>query len=424
MSEVIVVVVLIAEILTILQCLQIAFVQELKFDKYMAGIIVADVLLYSAITFEFLPKICSVLFYVLVFVYCYFKFKQKMAKTVISFIIGLSLVGCMEAMAACIFNLLLDIIDIDIILFLSCFVAFIFSYIIRKLIPIIKENRAVKGKMWIVGCIIFYAVAYGVLIVDYYLNQTFIKVYAIFVLTFLILIALYFYKLMQAKNEIDIKNHEIELQRIYGGMYEDLLGEIRRKQHDYKNQLGAIRSIHMVAESSFELKQMQSEYIEKLEENSKYDSILTGCNNPILAGYLYYRCLLCEKANILVDISLSVNQVECNIPLHQIVEIIGILIDNACENVLSETVENRKISINILEREENIKMIISNPARYMSFLDIDNMFKEGFSTKGKDRGLGLTRCLELLKKYNSEINVKNAVIEDDNWIEFTVTLLK
>ena len=59
------------------------------------------------------------------------------------------------------------------------------------------------------------------------------------------------------ENEINIKNHEIELQRIYGGMYEDLLGEIRRKQHDYKNQLGAIRSIHMVAESNIELKDIE-----------------------------------------------------------------------------------------------------------------------------------------------------------------------
>lgn len=96
MNEVIVVVVLVAEILTVLQCLQIAFMQELKFDKYMAIIIVADILLYSAITFGLLPKICSVLFYVLVFVYCYFKFKQKMAKTVICFIIGVSLGGCYQ----------------------------------------------------------------------------------------------------------------------------------------------------------------------------------------------------------------------------------------------------------------------------------------------------------------------------------------
>ena len=94
--------------------------------------------------------------------------------------------------------------------------------------------------------------------------------------------------------------------------------EVRRKQHDYKNQLGAVLSMHMAAKSKDELIKMQREYMNSLQVNHKYDSILTCCNNTILAGYFYYRCRLCEESGVAVDYNIAV----CCFPLHEIIEIL------------------------------------------------------------------------------------------------------
>lgn len=424
MNEIIVVVVLVAEILTVLQCLQIAFMQELKFDKYMAIIIVADILLYSAITFGLLPKICSVLFYVLVFVYCYFKFKQKMAKTVICFIIGVSLGGCIEAIVACVFISLIRILDNNIILFLSSLCALVFSYIAKTCIPVLKIKKMNNEKKWLFYCVILYGISYTGLVADYYLNKTLIKIYAVFILLFLVIIVFYLYKLVQARAEIDLKNRELELQNIYGEMYKNLLGEVRRKQHDYKNQLNTIYSMHMVLDSRDELGEMQREYLNELQINQKYESIVTNCSNHILAGYFYYRFLLCEKNGIEINYNIAINQAECCFALHEIIELLGILIDNACEKVLEEENGDKKVHIEFIESNEFVKISISNPAEYLSYSEIDRIFEEGYSSKGENRGLGLARCMELINKYNAEIVVQNIQCKEDNWIKFEVNIIK
>lgn len=424
MNNVLAIIILIAEILTVLECLQIAFMQELKFDKYMVGIIVIDILIYTAINMQIIPTICSVVFYILVFIYCYCRFQQRLIKTTICFIIGVSLAGCIEAIMACGTNLFKDLLDSCFRLSLSSVLALLLAYVIKKCIPLLKLKKIEKNNKWMFYCVLFYGLAYGGLVVDYYLNQTFIKVYAVFILTFVVVIFYYLYKLVQAQAEINIKNHELELQRIYGGVYENLLGEVRRKQHDYKNQLGAIFSMHMAAHSIDELVNMQKEYIDTLQLNRKYDSILTCCNNPILAGYIYYRCLSCEKVGITVDYNIAINQAECCFPLYEIIEMLGILIDNACENVVIEKVTGKSIRFEFLEDDDKIKFSVSNPAKYFTCSEIDRMFMDGYSSKGENRGLGLARSLELVRKYKSEIKVQNILYKENNWIEFGVEIAK
>ena len=191
MNDVTAAIILIAEILTILECLQIAFMQELKFDKYMLGIIVIDILLYIAMNKQILPAICSVIVYIIVFIYCCFKFRQKPIKTVICYIIGISLAGCIEAIMACGTNLFKDFLDSEIRLFLSSILALMLVYVFKKCIPQLKLKRVDKNNKWIFYCVVVYALAYGGLVVDYYMNQTIIKVYAVFILTFLVGIAYY-----------------------------------------------------------------------------------------------------------------------------------------------------------------------------------------------------------------------------------------
>ena len=44
--------------------------------------------------------------------------------------------------------------------------------------------------------------------------------------------------------------------------------------------------------------------------------------------------------------------------------------------------------------------------------------------KGENRGIGLARVLELVKKYNAEINVFNSMDREENWINFALKIAK
>ena len=53
-------------------------------------------------------------------------------------------------------------------------------------------------------CAVAYGFALGGLLVDYYLNNTLIKIYAVFILVFLVFIFIYLERLEQAQFEIEI----------------------------------------------------------------------------------------------------------------------------------------------------------------------------------------------------------------------------
>ena len=101
---------------------------------------------------------------------------------------------------------------------------------------------------------------------------------------------------------------------------------------------------------------------------------------------------------------------------------LGILIDNACEKVLEDEKEEKRIRVVFRESNESIKISVSNPSQKLSYSEIDKLFEEGYSSKGENRGLGLARCLQLVKKYNADIVVQNVMFNEMNWIKFSIVL--
>lgn len=424
MNEIISIAILLFEVLVVLQCLQISFKQEIQFDKYTMGIILVDVIMYLLINMGILPAICSLILYFLLFVFCYIKFKQTISKTIVRFIIGFVLIGCVEGTVAFVTYLIGNIDNSRDVLLVSSFVAFLIAYLARKVLELVrlKENRRYNIDTNVLMLLL--GVSVVVLLIDYYFVQKRINLYVIFILIFLVLIFFYLYRLELARNEIEKKNYELELQRVYGGAYRDLIANVRRRQHDFKNQLGAIYSMHLVAKSLDELICMQKEYGDNVCYDSKFDSILTTCNNSILAGYLYHRCVECEQNNIVVHHNIHIDQAECCLCLHEIIEVFGILIDNACEYFDINQEEYKQIKIECLENEEKLIISVSNPSHYISYSEIEKLFTVGYSTKGENRGIGLPRVLELTQKYDALLQVTNVIYKEKNWIKFLIEIIK
>lgn len=424
MDKIISIMILSFEVLMVLQCLQISFKKKIYFDRYTVVIILVDIFLYLLININILPAICSLSLYILFFVYCYFEFKQSVSKTFIRYIIGFILIGGFEGIVAFITNFFRDDSNSRNILLISSFFSFLVSYIIRKYVLLFGSEENMKFNKKVNAIIYLLGISVVFLLIDYYFIQRRVNIYIVVILLFLAIILFYLYRLEQAKNELEKKNYELGLQRIYGEAYTNLIADVRKRQHDFKNQLGAIYSMHLVATSLDELICMQKEYCHSIHYDSKFDSILLGCNNPILAGYLYYRCVDCEENDVLVCYNIHIDQGKCSFCLHELIEVFGILIDNACESFASSNIEKRKIKISCLENTEEIVISVSNPSKYIKYSEIEKMFVEGFSTKGENRGLGLSRVLDLTQKYGAKLNVHNVIYENENWIEFLLEIDK
>ena len=85
----------------------------------------------------------------------------------------------------------------------------------------------------------------------------------------------------------------------------------------------------------------------------------------------------------------------------------------------------QRIQLIFQEKLDKIVFSVSNPTKYISFSDIDKMFINGYSTKGDNRGIGLTRVKELIVKYSAVINVFNTnPCSNENWICFQIEVSK
>ena len=77
------------------------------------------------------------------------------------------------------------------------------------------------------------------------------------------------------------------------------------------------------------------------------------------------------------------------------VRCLGILIDNAVEAALDT--ERPWVEIELLAQERRVFLRVSNP--YTNPIEPGKMWNEGWSTKGSDRGLGLSSYQHILESY-------------------------
>ena len=88
----------------------------------------------------------------------------------------------------------------------------------------------------------------------------------------------------------------------------------------------------------------------------------------------------------------------------QLSRILGILLDNAIEAAL-EVTDDKKIEMNIIQIDKTTDIQISNTFNNIG-IPIADFNKEGFSTKGTNRGLGLNSAHEIANKLNMLLNTE------------------
>lgn len=420
MNKIIVLTTLISELLAIIICLHAFFEQKFTIDRYIAGVIVIECVIMYLVNEGRVPRLSMVAVYVIMWLFCYVRFKMPLGVTTLKYFLGIAVCGLIESVISIPNMFLQTIVDTRTLAFagsvaLLVIICFFGTRLSRR-VKILDYKEDIKLRC--AG--MFYVFAEIVLIIDYNLGQSPLRVSMLIIVTCIFMGYLYISRVLQAKIEVEKKNLEMELHRVYGSVYVELSSAIRKRQHDFKNQLGAIYSMHITAKTLEELVAMQRQYGDKLLENCRYDSILTNCENPILAGYLYHRCLSCENKGIRVDYEIHVEQGECLFPLHELIESLGILIDNACENFEEFPEERPVLKLVLKENPGDMELSVANPSRFMKSSEIEELFRAGASTKGENRGLGLNRLREICIMHDAEIKVENKREEKSNWLLFEI----
>lgn len=206
-----------------------------------------------------------------------------------------------------------------------------------------------------------------------------------------------------------IESAKLEQQKKYILALEKNNNEIRKFKHDFNNIiLGLDGYINNDDFDKEKLKKYFNSTIMNFNNNIEFNDIIIAKLNSIkvssLKSLITNKVLVAQNNNIDADINIEGEITDFYTDEMQLSRILGVLLDNAIEASL-ELTENKKIEINIIQIDKTTDIQISNTFNNTG-TPITDFNKEGFSTKGTNRGLGLSSAHEIANKLNMLLNTE------------------
>lgn len=227
---------------------------------------------------------------------------------------------------------------------------------------------------------------------------------------------------MWQKSYFKAREWELQLQmhQMYNEGFQNLITEIRKRQHDFQNHLNTIYSMHYTCTTYEELVKEQQAYVEAIQIENRYHKMLK-IGNPVIIGFLYEKFLQAEKHNITVAYDIRIGDLQGRVPIYKMVEMIGNLFDNAIE-AIADGKREKVIYLEFMETKEEIVFRIKNESDYITQEEQIKMFEQGKSSKGENRGFGLANVKQICKQYKCNLQVRNQKEAGKVYLEFQITI--
>ncbi len=259
------------------------------------------------------------------------------------------------------------------------------------------------------------------LIVDLYLSHTLdIKV----IILFGILLAVIFFGWWDWLANYSIlkrQEEELKIYKLYIHPLEELTKDIRARQHEFDNHMNAVLNMHVTIDNYDELVAAQSAYCKEIYEAKGVSTpALLRISDKILAGFLYSK-ILGAPTYAKVEIQVLSQQIITSVSEHNLVEILGTLVDNAFE---AATPQLPLVEMVLDSREDKLIFMIRNQVQGLTMGDISRFFQKGYTTKDNRecRGLGLYQANMIAQQFGGEITVELADGEESQEICFRVEI--
>lgn len=194
------------------------------------------------------------------------------------------------------------------------------------------------------------------------------------------------------------KDRQITDLTAYSKQIEYLYNEIRSFRHDYLGILSSLKS-GIVNKDIEAIETVYKNVLSKTEhrvQGERYEiANLINVKNDAIKGLLFSKILEAQSQGIEIHLEVFEPFNTPNIELLDFITILSILLENAIEAVQPNT--NQKVIVALIAGEPQA-VIIENSIG-IEKVDVINIYKRGFSTKGESRGIGLANAKRILEKY-------------------------
>lgn len=200
----------------------------------------------------------------------------------------------------------------------------------------------------------------------------------------------------------------LEYEKSHNVILESLVDSLRTFKHDYNNTLATLYG-YVQLDDMKSLKRMFKEILEESRQISSLDKLNPNLiKEPNVFGLITAKYQECVKKNVTMNFEIFTELEELEIRVFDLTRILGIFLDNAIEAASGS--KERKLNILISEEREKIIIEITNTYSDKA-ISVEKIYEKGISSKGTNRGLGLYKVKEIIKKYPN-VELKTVVDKD------------
>ncbi|WP_218085918.1 quorum-sensing sensor histidine kinase AgrC, partial [Staphylococcus haemolyticus] len=366
-------------------------------------LLIAGIIIPSSILYYFFDSFALIILLVGCAIFLYSKVQFYSILTVLSCAIIMFFSNFVTVITFVLFENYLNTKFLIFIVYITIFSSFsiLFGVFFRFLLNKLKQSYLSINKTYLTIISLVLILSFIILYVYSQtpkLDTSSLKMYGLifigiilFFTVLIIFISNYMIKELRYKRNME----EIETYYEYTLQIESINNEMRKFRHDYVNILTTM-SEYIREDDMPGLRQYFNENIVPMKDNLQMKSIkINGTENlkvRAIKGLVTTKILQAQEKNIPISIEVPelVEHIEMN--TIDLSRIIGIITDNAIE--ASETLEDALIRIAFINTDSSVMFIVMNKCKE-DMPRIHELFQERFSTKGENRGLGLSTLKEI-----------------------------
>ena len=212
-------------------------------------------------------------------------------------------------------------------------------------------------------------------------------------------------KKVQVEREIALNQKKFEQEHLqtYTDEIVALYNEIRGFRHDYA---GMLVSMQMAIDSKDlqEIDRIYNEVLVKANQKLRSDKYtyfdLNNIEDTALRSLIAQSIVYARNKD--VEFTLEVKDIitRLSIDLLDLVRIMSVLLNNAVEGAAESY--SKQMEVAVIKMDLETVIVIQNSCKY-TMTPSEDLFELGFSTKGRNRGIGLNNVKEILDKYENII---------------------
>lgn len=187
----------------------------------------------------------------------------------------------------------------------------------------------------------------------------------------------------------------------YGEYLEAIMHQLSSRQHEFANQINVLMGLAQTKPKE-DLAEAILVYGERILNEEKREGVSIICDESVVAAMLYRKKRKAEQYQIQFEHLIEDPFPDYSLSVYDLVELTINLINNAFEAVAELPLEERQVFLKMTESRIEVMNSIAknfNDKAIIKFSEI------GYSTKGKQRGYGLSNVKAIVNKYNGQFHI-------------------